>query len=144
MPLAMVPNVSCFRVWYHYEDIVAWTQGSEKPEPPLPDPEDAMDRDRFVENLPLQVFSCWNGATVFDASAFLPPHNIRFRTALNDLDEQGKPKKATEKASECFLSSVDMWKEGLGKILLVPKSRLVSVSFSPVFPESHGVPPLTV
>ena len=73
--------------------------------------------------LPLQVFSCWNGATVIDAKAFLPPHNIRFRQAHNDLDENGKEKEVTEKGSECFLISVDLWKGDMGKILVVPKAR---------------------
>jgi len=72
----------------------------------------------------LQVFSCWNGATVIDAAAFLPPHNIRFRTAKNDLDEHGKAKEVTEKASECFLTSVDLWKANMGKILVVPKASV--------------------
>lgn len=119
--------------FYKWEELVAWYNG---PDPPpgehrkVPQllPYDPADRERFEAGLPLQVFSCWNGATVFDAAAFLPPHNIRFRIAKNDFDENGVAKTVTEKASECFLTSVDMWKAGLGKILIVPKARYVSIS----------------
>jgi alpha-1,3-mannosyltransferase len=66
---------------------------------------------------------------VFDARGFLPPHNIRFRIAQNDFDENGIAKTVTEKASECFLPSVDMWKAGMGKIVIIPKARYVSNAF---------------
>ena len=97
---------------------------------PLPQllPYDEADRLRFEANLPIQVFSCWNGATVIDAAAFLPPHNLRFRVAQHDLDEDGKPKEVTEAQSECFLSSVDLWKMGMGKIVLAPRARYVHPS----------------
>ena len=88
-------------------------------------PQDDEDRKRFEAHLPLQVFSCWNGITVIDAAVFLPPHDVRFRQASADLDEQGKPKTVTEMASECFLSSVDFWKKGFGKILIAPRARCV-------------------
>ena len=42
---------------------------------------------------------------------------IRFRTARNDDSP------ITEKASECFLICVDLWRRGMGKILMVPKAR---------------------
>lgn len=113
------------RTFYNYEELVAWYNGPSDQEKKVPQllPHDPTDRERFQAGLPTQVFSCWNGATVFDATAFLPPHNIRFRIATNDLDENGVPKTITEKASECFLTSVDLWKVGMGKILIVPKAR---------------------
>ena len=44
---------------------------------------------------------------------------IRFRTARNDVSS------TTEKASECFLLCVDLWRRGMGKILMVPRARCV-------------------
>lgn len=88
-----------------------------RPLPPLL-PQDPIDHTRFMGLLPLQVFSCWNGITAISASAFLPPHSIRFREAKNDPG-----KEATEKASECFLLPVDLWKAGMGKILVAPRAR---------------------
>ncbi|KAF8320409.1 hypothetical protein DL93DRAFT_2074035 [Clavulina sp. PMI_390] len=117
------------RTFYHWEDLVEWYNSPDHPPgegkvipPVLPD--DPADRARFQAGLPMQVFSCWNGATVFDAAAFLAPHNIRFRISDSDYDEHGVKKTVTEKASECFLTSVDMWKAGLGKIMIVPKASV--------------------
>ena len=45
---------------------------------------------------------------------------IRFRTARNDASS------TTEKASECFLFCVDLWRKGMGRILLVPRARYVT------------------
>lgn len=94
--------------------------------------------------MPLQVFSCWNGATVFDAAAFLPPHNIKFRVAANDLGDNGVPKTVTEKASECFLTSVDLWKAGMGKILIVPKARYVRACLTDGLPAPNSLLPSVV
>ena len=85
---------------------------------------DAETRERIQSALPTQVFSCWNGATAFDASVFASPTDLRFRASHGDFDEQGQLREITEKASECFLSSVDLWKAGLGRIVLVPKASL--------------------
>src|SRR5258708_16025300 len=117
----------CFpeRTFYNYEELVEWFNGPLPLEGDVPQllPHDPTDRSRIKSLLPLQVFSCWNGATIIDAKAFLPPHNIRFRQARNDFDVNGKAMNVTEKASECFLISVDLWKENMGKILTVPKAR---------------------
>ena len=128
-------HLSRRRTFYRYDELVEYFNGPPAPEgqtKPVPQllPYDEVDRVRMDELLPLQVFSCWNGATVIDANAFLQPHNIRFRTAKNDLDEHGKSKEVTEKASECFLASVDLWKAKMGKILVVPKARCVPVFLS--------------
>ncbi|VDC02617.1 unnamed protein product [Peniophora sp. CBMAI 1063] len=92
-------------------------------EPLLDDP---VDRRRWDRHLPLQVFSCWNGASIIHASAFLPPHNIRFRQSKADWeDESGNvPSNLTVKASECFLSSVDLWKMGFKRIAIIPKASV--------------------
>ncbi|KAF8524907.1 hypothetical protein BU17DRAFT_63077 [Hysterangium stoloniferum] len=72
--------------------------------------------------MPMQVFSCWNGAVAIKAQAFvssassLPP--ARFRTAKSDISE------ITDIASETFLLSVDLWKRGMGRILLVPMASV--------------------
>ncbi|KAK4046139.1 hypothetical protein OIV83_006310 [Microbotryomycetes sp. JL201] len=34
------------------------------------------DQDRFYDNLPIQVYSCWNGVTVIDAAVFRPVHSL--------------------------------------------------------------------
>ena len=88
-------------------------------------PYDDKDRTRFLANLPLQVFSCWNGATIFDAEPFVTPSDpLRFRMSHSDLDTDGHPKNETDKASECFLPSVDLWRKGRGRILLVPRASV--------------------
>lgn len=122
--LCLSPTSIFSRTFYHYDEMVEWFNGAHKVVPRLL-PHDPEDRARFEAGLPLQVFSCWNGATIFDAAAFLPPNNVRFRTAKNDIDENGVAKTVTEKSSECFLTSVDLWKAGMGKILIVPKARCV-------------------
>ena len=46
---------------------------------------------------------------------------VRFRTARNDDSP------ITEKASECFLICVDLWRRGMGRILMVPRARWVLI-----------------
>ncbi|KZV75509.1 glycosyltransferase family 69 protein [Peniophora sp. CONT] len=118
-------------VLYDYNEISDWFMGDYTREEQLahlpqllPDDRDAATRERIQSALPTQVFSCWNGATAFDASVFAPPTDLRFRISHGDFDEQGQLREMSEKASECFLSSVDLWKAGLGKIALVPKASL--------------------
>ncbi|VDB99758.1 unnamed protein product [Peniophora sp. CBMAI 1063] len=118
-------------VLYDYNEIVDWFSSEYTREEQLAhlpqlltDERDGPTRERIQSALPTQVFSCWNGATAFDASVFAPPTDLRFRASHGDLDEQGQLREVTEKASECFLSSVDLWKAGLGKIALVPKASL--------------------
>ncbi|CAE6476779.1 unnamed protein product [Rhizoctonia solani] len=84
----------------------------------LPSPQDALDKAALERGDPFQVFSCWNGVTAFSASAFA---SLRFRTALNDPDSKDG---VTDKASECYLSSVDLWKHGLGRVMIVPRVRV--------------------
>ncbi|KAI0027131.1 cryptococcal mannosyltransferase 1-domain-containing protein [Vararia minispora EC-137] len=115
------------RNWYRTPELVDWFNGpNDHPKSvPFALQDDLADRVRFEAHLPLQVFSCWNGASVIDASAFLPPRNMRFRQSRADMDEHlGVPKNATMKASECFLSSVDLWKMGFGRIGIVPKASV--------------------
>jgi hypothetical protein len=88
-------------------------------------PDAPAERARLSASLPLQVFSCWNGAAAFDADAFAAPDGIRFRMAHADLDEEGRPLPFSDMTSESFLSSVDMWKRGRGRIMVVPKARCV-------------------
>ncbi|VDB88227.1 unnamed protein product [Peniophora sp. CBMAI 1063] len=96
--------------------------------PPLPD--DPAAAKRFGQNLPVQVFSCWNGAVAMDADVFAAkePEGIRFRVAANSeeggLDGAGKEVVASDRASECFLVSVDMWKAGRGRVMIVPKASV--------------------
>ncbi|KAI0314058.1 cryptococcal mannosyltransferase 1-domain-containing protein [Amylostereum chailletii] len=113
-------------VFYRTDDLVDWFNGPNDHPKSVPQtlPEDTADRWRFEASVPLQVFSCWNGATVVDAAAFMPPHNVRFRMSNADVDEEGIRKNVTEKASECFLTSVDLWKAGMGRIAIVPKASV--------------------
>ncbi|GAA5891131.1 hypothetical protein JCM5296_004902 [Sporobolomyces johnsonii] len=56
-------------------------------------------RFRYDSLLPIQVYSCFNGVTVLDASLFAPPHSIRFRSQdRSDIH------------SECYLVCSDIWK----------------------------------
>jgi hypothetical protein len=57
-------------------------------------------RGRFDNLLPFQVFSCWNGVTVLDASLFQPPSSLRFRS-----------NNGTDTHSECYLLCSDIWKD---------------------------------
>ncbi|KAI0036418.1 cryptococcal mannosyltransferase 1-domain-containing protein [Vararia minispora EC-137] len=82
------------------------------------------DKARLARALPLQVFSCWDGATAFDAAPFAAPGGIRFRMARADRDDAGQTRTITDLASESFLSSVDMWKAGRGRIMVVPKASV--------------------
>ncbi|KAJ9093137.1 hypothetical protein QFC19_008480 [Naganishia cerealis] len=72
---------------------------------------------------PFQVFCGWNGMAVLDPKPFLPPYNIRFR--------RSDPSKAECAASECGLICSDYWREGFGRIQVVP-----SVQASP-FGHAH-------
>ncbi|KAG9122678.1 hypothetical protein FRC07_000853 [Ceratobasidium sp. 392] len=96
-----------------------------KPRPKaLLDQDDEQDRVALEAGNPFQVFSCWNGVTAFTASVFALPTSLRFRTAYNDL---GSKDGASDKASECYLSSVDLWKAGLGRIMVIPRARQVTL-----------------
>ncbi|KAG8746448.1 hypothetical protein FRC10_004887 [Ceratobasidium sp. 414] len=93
-----------------------------KPRPKiLPEEDDERDRAALETGDSFQVFSCWNGVTAFTASVFAPPTSLRFRTARNDPDNKDG---ASDKASECYLSSVDLWKAGLGRVMVVPRARV--------------------
>ncbi|CAE6470037.1 unnamed protein product [Rhizoctonia solani] len=110
--------------FYNYSDLVDFFSSdiTNKPRPwVLPLAEDDNDKSALEKGNPFQVFSCWNGVTAFSASVFAPPVSLRFRTALNDANSTDG---VTDKASECYLSSVDLWKAGMGKIMVVPRVRV--------------------
>ncbi|VDC05222.1 unnamed protein product, partial [Peniophora sp. CBMAI 1063] len=116
------------RNFYRTNDLIDWFDWFYGPkEHPKTAPgtlqDDEAERRRWEKHLPLQVFSCWNGATVIDAKAFLPPHSLRFRQSKSDLEDEksGIVRNVTQKASECYLSSVDLWKMGFNRIAMVPK-----------------------
>ncbi|VDB88503.1 unnamed protein product, partial [Peniophora sp. CBMAI 1063] len=101
------------RNFYRTNDLIDWFDWFYGPkEHPKTAPgtlqDDEAERRRWEKHLPLQVFSCWNGATVIDAKAFLPPHSLRFRQSKSDLEDEksGIVRNVTQKASECYLSSV--------------------------------------
>ena len=109
--------------------------GDPPPEPnpvPQPFPTDPIARAALDQLEPFQVFSCWNGAVVMPARAFTHGRNgeegdargtgrgpLRFRTAKNDASA------VTERQSECFLVPVDLWKRGMGRVMVVPRARCV-------------------
>lgn len=115
------------RGWWRQDDLLEYfgTPDDHPKTLPVPLLDEEVDRRRWERHLPLQVFSCWNGATVINAKAFLPPHNMRFRQSRADWEDESKglPLNATSKASECFLSSVDLWKMGFNRIAIIPKAR---------------------
>jgi len=80
---------------------------------PTPFPKLPTEQSRYRELLPIQMYSCWNGIAAISAKAFLPPHNIEFRTSHD-----------TSKHSECLLVCVDLWKQKLGRIVMAPRARV--------------------
>jgi alpha-1,3-mannosyltransferase len=77
---------------------------------------DPESRDRLDHGRPFQVFACWNGATVFTARPLMQ-QKVRFRS---------------NREGECYLGEPvhfckDLWKEGYGKIAVVPS---VNVGYS--------------
>ncbi|KAL1887535.1 hypothetical protein Sste5346_010146 [Sporothrix stenoceras] len=64
---------------------------------------------------PFQVFSCWNGATVFTAKPLLDDaSSVRFRGPHDGECKQGEPQ----------LFCKDLWFHGYGKIAVVPSVNL--------------------
>ena len=71
---------------------------------------DDRERKRRLEaHTPFQVFACWNGMAAIGAKAFTQK-GIRFRRNREGECYMGEP----------TLLAKDLWKEGLGKILVVP------------------------
>ncbi|TBU24739.1 capsular associated protein [Dichomitus squalens] len=73
-------------------------------------------QERFMQHLPLQVQSCWNGIAVLDSAPFYTPPHVRFRMARIAEGECS--------ASECSLICNDYWEAGYGRILMVPRVKL--------------------
>lgn len=71
---------------------------------------------RFMQHLPIQVQSCWNGIAVLDPAPFYAPPHVRFRMARITEGECS--------ASECSLICNDYWEAGYGRILMVPRVKL--------------------
>ncbi|MCJ1281305.1 hypothetical protein MMC26_000623 [Xylographa opegraphella] len=67
----------------------------------------------YVTHTPFQVFSCWNGATVFTAKPIVE-QTVRFRSSLDSECYQGEPQ----------LFCKDLWRRGYGKIAVVPAVNL--------------------
>jgi alpha-1,3-mannosyltransferase len=70
-------------------------------------------RQRFDSHKPFQVFSCWNGATVFTAKPLLE-QKISFRSVVEGECIQGEPQ----------LFCKELWKLGYGKIAVVPSVNI--------------------
>jgi alpha-1,3-mannosyltransferase len=68
---------------------------------------------RYNAHKPLQVFSCWNGATAFTAKPLLE-QKMKFRSKFGDECYQGEPQ----------LFCKEMWHLGYGKIAVVPAVNL--------------------
>lgn len=67
---------------------------------------------RLERHVPLQVFSCWNGAVAFTAKPVVEG-KVRFRASREN--ERGECRH-----SECQLLCKDLWWEGYGRIMMVP------------------------
>ena len=61
-------------------------------------------QERFMQHLPLQVQSCWNGIAVLDPAPFYAPPHVRFRMARIAEGECS--------ASECSLICNGYWEAG--------------------------------
>jgi len=70
-------------------------------------------RSRYDAHLPFQVFSCWNGATVFTAAPILGSQ-ISFRPPREGECVQGEPQ----------LFCKDLWYHGYRRIAVVPSVNL--------------------
>ncbi|KAH9929084.1 glycosyltransferase family 69 protein [Epithele typhae] len=73
-------------------------------------------QERFMQHLPVQVQSCWNGIAILDPAPFYYPPHVRFRMARITENECS--------ASECSLICNDYWESGYGRILMVPRVKL--------------------
>lgn len=75
---------------------------------------DPVGKARFEKGLPVQVYSCWNGISVFLPHPF--ELGIKFRTVQDGSTECP--------ASECSLLDKDLWNAGMGRIGIVPRVRV--------------------
>lgn len=57
---------------------------------------------------------------IMDPRPFLPPHNVRFRRSDVEKGECA--------ASECGLVCSDYWKEGFGRVQVVPSVQVSSIA----------------
>ncbi|TYJ58936.1 alpha-1,3-mannosyltransferase CMT1 [Cryptococcus floricola] len=78
-------------------------------------PTASTSKNAYTHLQPFQVFSSWNALAVLDPRPFLE-HGVRFR--------RGDLEKGECAASECTLVASDFWKEGFGKIAVVPSVQL--------------------
>ena len=70
-------------------------------------------RDRQQSGLPFQVFSCWNGAVVFNPEPLIEG-KLKFRSSHESECFQGEPK----------IFAKEMWYNGHGKIAVIPSVNL--------------------
>jgi alpha-1,3-mannosyltransferase len=83
---------------------------------------------RYSVGLPLQVFSCWNGAVAMAAKPFIDG-DIRFRTQHEGECHLGEPVHLAK----------DLWRHGHGKIAVIPSVNVAySVDDSSKAKEAHG------
>ncbi|KAK4054056.1 hypothetical protein OIO90_003701 [Microbotryomycetes sp. JL221] len=77
------------------------------------------DQHRFYDNLPVQVYSCWNGMTVIDADLFKPVNSDEDDTITAEQQETSVDEVKgirfhamddSDIRSECFLFSQDVWR----------------------------------
>ncbi len=79
-------------------------------------PNSPLSSESYTSLNPFQVFSTWNGLAIMNPAPFLPPRDVRFRRS--DLEKEECA------ASECTLVCGDFWKEGFGKIQVVPSVQV--------------------
>ena len=87
-------------------------------------------QERFMQHLPIQVQSCWNGIAILDPAPFYAPPHVRFRMARITDGECS--------ASECSLICNDYWESGYGRILMVPRVKLAYDNVRPLPSRSHS------
>ncbi|KZP08913.1 glycosyltransferase family 69 protein [Athelia psychrophila] len=139
---AYLPSSASRSPTYAQSDLTTYFYADPPESAPVPQPltSDPLTLGHLTRLEPFQVFSCWNGAVVLPAAAFVSGVGgealgeqdqgdargtgqgaVRFRTAKNDESE------VTERQSECFILPVDLWKRGMGRIQVVPRA---SVSYT--------------
>lgn len=98
-----------------YPNEWTWWSPSDNLFPTAPDA-----KSNFEALQTFQVYSSWNGMAVLAATPFLQ-HDARFRRSDDANDECA--------ASECSLLASDFWREGFGRVQIVPGVQ-VSVSLN--------------
>jgi len=79
---------------------------------------------RFDDQLPLQVFSCWNGMLASRTAPYLPPVRHRSRRRLIRQHNVRLRSTGDEVVSESFVFCQDLWRAGYNKLAMAPRVKV--------------------